>query len=178
MRDRTRRGTPKIIIVELVNISKRFPFQEDFIKGSSTALVTPESRAKSQLCIIGEYIQSHGHLSLLRTLWARISSSTNCEYCFPNRHLRHDLFRISDVLFQVIFQYFFNSAMEDFEEPVATEQFFSIEFEDIGTNRFVSIRFWNGQTLCRIFVCRSSLPFSKLTEGKGFLVPPLIHGIH
>ena len=68
---------PKFIHAELVDIGERFPFYDDFLKGSSTALVTPDSRTKTQICIISDYIQTHGDLSLLRNLWARIGSFTN-----------------------------------------------------------------------------------------------------
>ena len=68
---------PKFIHAELVDIGERFPFYDDFIKGSPFALVTPNSRAKTQNCINSDYMQTHGDLSLLRNLCARISSFTN-----------------------------------------------------------------------------------------------------
>ena len=40
---------PKFIDAELVDIGERFPFYDDFVKGTSTTLVTPESRAKTQI---------------------------------------------------------------------------------------------------------------------------------
>ena len=57
---------PKFIHADLVDIGERFPFYHDFIKGSTTALVTPESRAQAQLCLVGDYVQSQGDLLLLR----------------------------------------------------------------------------------------------------------------
>ena len=68
---------PKFFHAKLVDIGERFPFYDDFLKGSSTALVTPDSRAKTQICLISDFIQTQGDLSLLRNLWARISSITN-----------------------------------------------------------------------------------------------------
>ena len=50
---------------------------DDFIRGRTTPLVTPESRARTQLCLIGEYIPKHGDLSVLRSMWAMISSFTD-----------------------------------------------------------------------------------------------------
>ena len=83
---------PKFIHAELVDIVERFPFYDDFLIGSSTALVTPDSRAKTEICIISDYIQTHGDLSLLRNLWARISSFTNyqatlCDFDWGEEHL-------------------------------------------------------------------------------------------
>ena len=68
---------PKFIHTELVDIGERFPFYDDFIRGRNAPLVTPESRARTQLCLIGEYIPTHGDLSVLRSMWAQISSFTD-----------------------------------------------------------------------------------------------------
>ena len=91
---------PKFIHAELVDIGERFPFYDDFLKGSSTALVTPDSRAKTQICIISDYIQTHGDLSLLRNLWARIGSFTNyqatlCDFDWGEERLTVSILRIS-----------------------------------------------------------------------------------
>ena len=50
---------PRVIHAEMVDIRERFPFYDDFMKGSSTALGTPESIIKIQLSIVADYIQSH-----------------------------------------------------------------------------------------------------------------------
>ena len=73
---------PLFIHAELVDIGERFPFYEDFLKGSTTALVTPDSRAKTQLCIIADFIQHQGDILLLRNLWSRIGSYTNHQAVF------------------------------------------------------------------------------------------------
>ena len=39
---------PKFIHAELIDIGERFPFYEDFVKGSTTALVTPGSQTNIQ----------------------------------------------------------------------------------------------------------------------------------
>ena len=70
------RELPKFIHKELIDIGERFPFYNDFIRGRTTPLVTPESRVRTQLCLIGEYIPKHGDLSVLRSMWAMISSFT------------------------------------------------------------------------------------------------------
>ena len=39
---------PKFILVELVDVGERFPFYENFIEGTTTAIVTFESRTRTQ----------------------------------------------------------------------------------------------------------------------------------
>ena len=48
---------PRFINVELVEIGERFPFYEDYVKGSTSALVTAESRAKTQALSCGGFYQ-------------------------------------------------------------------------------------------------------------------------
>ena len=68
---------PKFIHVDLVDIGERFPFYEDFIRGRTTPLVTPESRARTQLSMVADFIQSYGDITVLRSMWAKISSVTD-----------------------------------------------------------------------------------------------------
>ena len=53
--------------------------------------------------------------------------------------------------------------MADIAEHLAAEQCFAIEFEDLGTNQFMTLRFWKGQILCRVLICRNWLPTTELT---------------
>ena len=71
------RELPKFIHTEPVDTGERFPFFHDFVEGRTTALVTPESRAKTQLRIVGDFIQRQGDFSILRSLWSSISSLTD-----------------------------------------------------------------------------------------------------
>ena len=59
---------PKFIHAEVVEIWGKTSFYEDFTEGHTTALVTPESLAKTQLCIIADFIEDQGNLLLLRIL--------------------------------------------------------------------------------------------------------------
>ena len=68
---------PKFIHVELVDIGERFPFYEDFVRGRTAPLVTPESRARTQLSMVADFIQSYGDITILRSMWAKISSITD-----------------------------------------------------------------------------------------------------
>ena len=74
---------PHFIHAELVDIGERFPFYDDFVKGTATALVTPASRAKSQIHHIGDFVQHQGDLSVLRRMWSQVGSLTNYQasYC-------------------------------------------------------------------------------------------------
>ena len=59
--------------------------------------------------------------------------------------------------------------MEDIAEQVAASQHFGIEFEKRRTNRFMSLRYWKGAKLCRVFICRSGFAGVGLTEELGSL---------
>ena len=59
--------------------------------------------------------------------------------------------------------------MEDIAEQVAASEHFGIEFEKRGTNRFMSLRYWKGAKLCRVFICRSGIAGAGLTEELGSL---------
>ena len=63
---------PKFINAELVDIGEKLPFYEDFIRGTTTALVTQEARIKTQLCLVGDFITTIGDLTVLRNLWSRM----------------------------------------------------------------------------------------------------------
>ena len=71
------KALPPFINEELVDIGERFPFYDDYIKGSTTALVTAESRAKTQLCLVGDFAKTQGDMMVLRNLWSRMGSFTN-----------------------------------------------------------------------------------------------------
>ena len=68
---------PKFLNVELVDIGERFPFYEVFVRGRTTPLITPESRARTQLSMVADFIQNHGDIAILRSMWAKISSFTD-----------------------------------------------------------------------------------------------------
>ena len=77
-----REELPKFIHTELVDVEERFSFYEDYLKGSTTALVTPQSRAKTQICLIGDFIQRQGDLTVHRILWSRVGSFTDYQAAF------------------------------------------------------------------------------------------------
>ena len=71
------RELPRFIHSELVDIGERFPFYDDFIQGRTTAIVTPESRSRTQLGIVIDFLKDQGDFAMLRNLWARLSSFTD-----------------------------------------------------------------------------------------------------
>ena len=89
---------PKFIHAELVDVGERFPFYEDFIKGTTTVVVTPESRSRTQLCLIGDFIHTHGNLSVLRNLWARVGSYTNHQAAFCDFDWSEERLSVSTII--------------------------------------------------------------------------------
>ena len=59
--------------------------------------------------------------------------------------------------------------MADITDQVTAEQCFGIEYEDNGLNRFLTVRFWKGQSLCGVLICRSGLPASGISGELGSL---------
>ena len=86
---------PKFIYTELVDVGERFPFYEDYLKGSTTALVTPQSRSKTQICLIGDFIHRQGDLAVLRNLWSRVGSFTNYQAAFYDFDWSEERIRVS-----------------------------------------------------------------------------------
>ena len=72
-------------------------------------------------------------------------------------------------LFQASFQRFFTSALSDIAEQATAEQCFAIEFETAGVYRYMTVKFWKGHDLCRVLICRSSLPASDVMGDLGSL---------
>ena len=90
---------PKFKNVELVDIGERFPFYNEFIKGSTTALVTPEARIKTQLCLVGDFIRTQGDLMVLRNLWSRMGSFTNHQATFNDFDWGEERLSVSAIYF-------------------------------------------------------------------------------
>ena len=92
---------------ELVDIGERFPFYDDFMKGHTTALVTPEARDKTQICFVADFIKTQGDLSLLRNLWARVSSFTNyqaslCDFDWGEERLTVSIHTVGSSLVSLV----------------------------------------------------------------------------
>ena len=90
---------PKFIKAELVDIGERFPFYEDFIRGTTTALVTQEARVKTQLCLVGDFIKTLGDLSVLRNMWSRMGAFTNhqatvCDFDWSEERMSVSIFLV------------------------------------------------------------------------------------
>ena len=81
---------PKFIHAELVDVGERNPFYEDYLQGHTSAPITPQSRLRTQICLLGDFIQSSGDLALLRKLWARVGSYTEFQSAFQDFNWNED----------------------------------------------------------------------------------------
>ena len=52
---------------------------------------------------------------------------------------------------------------------MSSQQCFSVEFETVDTNQYISVKFWKQLELCRVYICRSSLPATDVTGELGSL---------
>ena len=93
---------PKFKNLELVDIGERFPFYNDFVKGSTTALVTPEARIKTQLCLVGDFIKTQGDLMVLRNLWSRMGPFTNHQATFNDFDWGEERLSVSTIFFSCL----------------------------------------------------------------------------
>ena len=105
---------PKFIHMELVDVRERLPFYEDFTRGHTSAIVTPESRAKTQLSKIGHFIKTQGDLTVLRNLWSRLGSFTKfqaplCDFDWGEERLSVNIIhmRVQSNYFLRFFRYLF-----------------------------------------------------------------------
>ena len=64
------------------------------MKGHTTAIVTPEAQAKSQICIVAA-LSRPKVLSLLRNLWSRVSSFTNYQAALCDFDWEEESFKVS-----------------------------------------------------------------------------------
>ena len=81
---------PRFIHTELVDVGERNPFYEDYLQGHTSAPITPQSRLRTQICLLGDFIQSSGDLALLRKLWARVGSYTEFQSAFQDFNWNED----------------------------------------------------------------------------------------
>ena len=75
-----------------MEVGERFLFYDDFIQGRTVALITPESRARTQLRIVAEFLETQSDFSILRNLWARLSTLTDhhaslCVFDWGEEHM-------------------------------------------------------------------------------------------
>ena len=124
---------------------------------------------------------------MLKSLWSRVSAHTDyqaslCDFEWSEDHITVSPFHGSTVYiyiinlvlkftcpFQAIFQHLFNCTMSHLAEQITTELCFAIEFEDRGPRRYMTVRYWEGQNLHRVLICRSQLPATDLTGELGSL---------
>ena len=112
-------------------------------------------------------------LLLLRNLWSRIGSYTNYQATFCDFHWGEERLAVSTTFLlgprlqqlelrvlcfvKAILQQYFNCAMRNIADQITAEQCFSVEFKEVDSYRFMSVRYWKNNVLSRVFVCRSGL---------------------
>ena len=82
----------KFIHTKVKDVWERFPFYDDFVQGRTTALITPESRLRTQLRIVADFLEPQGNFSVLRNLLSRLSSLTDhqavlCDFDSGENHM-------------------------------------------------------------------------------------------
>ena len=93
---------PKFIHTELIDVGERHPFYEDYLKGHSSAPVTPQSRLQAQICLLGDFIQDSGNIAILRRLWARAGSYTGFQSVFQDFDWSEDHIMVSSLVCFII----------------------------------------------------------------------------
>ena len=93
---------PRFIHTELVDVGERHPFYEDYLKGHSSAPVTPQSRLQAQICLLGDFVQDSGNIAILRRLWARAGSYTGFQSVFQDFDWSEDHIMVSSLVCFII----------------------------------------------------------------------------
>ena len=93
---------PKFIHTELVDVGERHPFYEDYLKGHSSAPVTPQSRLQAQICLLGDFVQDSGNIAILRRLWARAGSYTGFQSAFQDFDWSEDHIMVSSLVYFIM----------------------------------------------------------------------------
>ena len=93
---------PRFLHTELVDVGERHPFYEDYLKGHSSAPVTPQSRLQAQICLLGDFVQDSGNIAILRRLWARAGSYTGFQSAFQDFDWSEDHIMVSSLVYFII----------------------------------------------------------------------------
>ena len=78
------RELPKFINAELVDIGPKFPLYDDYIAGLGRTTAEPETRLNVQLSLMATYLEAHGTLSFLESLWSRVGVFANHQEMFAD----------------------------------------------------------------------------------------------
>ena len=93
---------PKFIHAELVDNGVRHPFYEDYLKGHAFAPVTPQTRLQTQICLLGDFVQDSGNLTILRRLWARAGSYTGFQTAFQDFDWSENHIMVSSPVYSLV----------------------------------------------------------------------------
>jgi len=109
--------------------------------------VGPAKRLETQLSLVTSYLPKHGNLTFLKSFWDSVGTIVERQASFSDfnwdaDHLGH------------IFHHLFLSAIEDISSQVISEGAYSLEFENRGQFRYLSVRFWKETALCKVQLAR------------------------
>ena len=141
------RELPKFINADLVDLGEKYPYYSDFLAGRDHMSVGPAKRLETQLSLITNYLAKHGNLAFLKSFWDSVGAVVGRQASFSDfnwstDHLGH------------IFHHLFLSAIQDISSQVISEGAYSLEFENRGQFRYLSIRFWKETVLCKVQLAR------------------------
>ena len=75
---------PKFIDVEIVDIGEKLPFFEEYMQGTDFMASSTESRVKTQMSVLGNYLRCYGDISTLRNFWRDIGVVVNHQSLFTD----------------------------------------------------------------------------------------------
>ena len=154
------REIPKFINAELVDLGEKYPFYSDFLAGRDHMSTGPEKRLETQLSLITNYLAKHGNLAFLKSFWDSVGTVVGRQASFSD-------FNWGAEHLGLIFHHLFLCAIQDISSQVISEGAYSPEFENRGQSRYLSIRFWKENNLCKVQLARCgrvySSPVSEIT---------------
>ena len=125
----------------------KYPFYHDYMAGRTNASTGPNDKIAIQLSLIANHLVKHGDLSFLKTLWDSVGTVVHRQACFmdfnwTSRHLVN------------LFHHIFVVGLEDIGTSILNEGSYSLEFCCRGPFQYLSVRFWKGETLCKVELAR------------------------
>ena len=147
------REIPKFINAELVDLGEKYPFYSDFLAGRDHMSTGPEKRLETQLSLVTNYLVKHGNLTFLKSFWDSVAIVVGRQASFSD-------FNWGAEHLGLMFHHLFLCAIQDISSQVITEGAYSLEFENRGQSRYLSIRFWKENSLCKVQLARCGRVYS------------------
>ena len=120
----------------------------------------PAKRLEIQLSLIVNYLAKHGNMVFLRSFWDSVGTIVDRQASFADFNWDSDHIGL-------VLHHLFQSAIRDISSQVLKEGAYSLEFESRGQFKYLSIRFWKENSLCKVQLARcgrvSPSPMSEIT---------------